>query len=585
MAMRTALFAALLAVAVAGPLSANAQVKEAPAPEGATGLAAKQVVRAKEHMIVAAHPDAAKAGLAMLEKGGSAVDAMIATQLVLGLVEPQSSGLGGGAFLVHFDAGAGKVTTLDGRETAPAGATPGLFLDAAGEPLDFIDAVVGGRSVGTPGTVMLLWEAHKRHGKLPWADLFIPAIELAEKGFAVSQRLNLLIGDAAESLFRQEAARAYFLSEEGVPLFAGTIRKNQPYADTLKAIAQKGPDAFYKGEIAADIVATVRENNENPGTLSLEDLAGYAVVERGPLCAPWKAYRVCGMGPPSSGAIAVAQMLMLTEPNGLDRLGPADPQAWRLIGDASRLAFADRELYVADPEFVKVPAGLTDRGYMAERSKLLARNKALTADEVTAGDPPRDHGFDYAPGKALELPSTSHVSIVDGAGNVVSLTTTIESGFGSRLMVRGFLLNNELTDFSFLPEVNGKPVANKVEPGKRPRSSMAPTIVLKDGKPVFVTGSPGGSRIIGYVARSIVAHLEWGLHPQQAASLPHADNRFGTYDLETGTAAENLAPALSELGYRVKSLDMNSGIHAIAITPEGLLGGADPRRDGVALGR
>lgn len=577
---------ALVAAALL-PLAGFAQAQtsaDAP-PEAATGVASKSLVRASDFMVVAAHPDATRAGLTMLEKGGSAVDAMVAVQLVLGLVEPQSSGLGGGAFLVHFDAGTGKLTTLDARETAPAAATPGLFLDAAGEPLDFFDAVVGGRSVGTPGTVALLWEAHQRHGKLPWPDLFQPAIRLAEEGFEVSARLNSLVSGAAESLFRNEAARAYFLSEEGVPIFAGTVLRNQPYADTLKAIARGGPKAFYEGEIAGDIVAAVRGNADNPGLLSLEDLAGYRVVERDPACATWKGMRVCGMGAPSSGTIAVGQILKLTEPWGLSSLDRRDPKAWRLIGDASRLAFADRELYLGDPDFMKIPKGMLDDGYLAERAKLLAGDKALTADEVEAGEPPTDHTLLLAPGWSPELPSTSHISIVDAAGNALSMTTTIESGFGSRVMVRGFLLNNELTDFSFLPEVNGKTVANRVEPGKRPRSSMAPIIVLKDGKPVFLTGSPGGSRIISYVANTLIARFEWGMDAQQAVSMPHLSNRFGTFDIEEGSEAVKLAPALEAMGFRVKAGELNSGSHAIAITADGLEGGADPRRDGLALGR
>ncbi|HSO47313.1 MAG TPA: gamma-glutamyltransferase, partial [Rhizobiaceae bacterium] len=376
-------------------LAPAATLAQEVAPEAATGRNEKALFAANRHMAVTADPAATRTATEILAKGGSAVDAAIAAQLVLGLVEPQSSGLGGGAFLVHFDAATGKVTTLDGRETAPAGATPRLFLDENGEPMQFFDAVVGGRSVGTPGTVALLYEAHKRHGKLPWADLFTPAIRLAEDGFSVSGRLNALISESAESLFRQEASRLYFLSEEGVPLFPGATRKNPQYAATLRAIAKDGPGGFYEGEIAADIVAAVAGDPDNPGTLSEADLKAYAVIEREPVCTAWRVYSVCGMGPPSSGAIAVAQILRLTEPFNLAKLGPNDPQSWRLIGDASRLAFADREKFVADPAFVKQPKGMLNGDYLSSRAKLLEGTQALGPDAVKAGEPPFDQAFNF----------------------------------------------------------------------------------------------------------------------------------------------------------------------------------------------
>jgi gamma-glutamyltranspeptidase/glutathione hydrolase len=570
---------ALVALLLALP--ANAQEV---APEGASGREAKALVTASSYMAVTADPTATKAASDILAKGGSAVDAMIAAQLVLGLVEPQSSGLGGGAFLVHFDAASKRLTTLDGRETAPLEAKPELFLKAGGEPMEFFDAVVGGRSVGTPGTVALLEEAHKRHGKLPWAELFAPAIKLAQEGFEVSGRLNALISESAETLYRQEASRMYFLSEEGVPLFPGARRTNPEYAETLKAIAAGGAKAFYEGAIATDIVATVR-GDENPGALSEQDFKAYAVIEREPVCAIYLAYEVCGMGPPSSGAIAVGQILALVQPYGLARLGPDDPQSWRIIGDASRLAFADREKYVADPAFVKQPKGMLNADYLATRAKLIAGPNALPPEGVSAGDPPFDHALDLAPGEAIELPSTTHLSIVDAGGNVVSMTSTIENGFGSRLMVRGFLLNNELTDFSFMPQRDGVPVANRVEGGKRPRSSMSPTIVMKEGAPVLVIGSPGGSRIINYVAQALIAHLDWGMDVQQAVAMPHLANRFGAYELEEGTQAEKLGPALEALGYKTSVTELNSGLHAIAIAPGRLEGGADPRREGMAAGQ
>lgn len=575
-----------LAPSLPGGHHALAQEKaDTVSPELASGRTQKDLVKSEKFMISAANPLAAQAGNDVLAKGGSAVDAMVAVQLVLGLVEPQSSGLGGGAFLVYWEEASQTISTIDGRETAPGEATPDLFLDDSGEPLSFFDAVVGGRSVGTPGTVALMEKAHQLHGKLAWADLFQPAIELAESGFAVSPRLNQLITDSAESLFQYPTTREYFLSEEGVPLFTGTIIKNQAYADTLRAIAQDGASAFYSGPIAQDIVTTVRNAEGNPGLLSLEDLQNYQVKERDAVCAPYRGHEVCGMGPPSSGALTVGQILGLIEPYDLATLGPSDPQSWRIIGDASRLAFADRGLYMADSDFVKMPKGLLNRGYLKERSNLLSSREALAGDAVEPGEPPRDHAFNGSPDESLELPSTSHFSIVDGEGNIVSMTTTIENGFGSRLMVRGFLLNNELTDFSFRSQVDGNPIANRVEPGKRPRSSMSPTIVLKDGKPVFVIGSPGGSRIIGYVAKTIIAHLDWGMNVQEAIELPHLVNRFGTYDVELGTVAEGFAPALADMGYEVSARDLNSGLHGIAITADGLEGGADPRREGVVLGQ
>jgi gamma-glutamyltranspeptidase / glutathione hydrolase len=544
----------------------------------------RAAVRSENYMIATANPHATRIGAEMLARGGSAVDAMIAAQLVLGLVEPQSSGLGGGAFLVHWDEAAGKMTTLDGRETAPLASGPDLFLDPQGKPLKFFDAVIGGRSVGTPGTVALMAEAHKRYGKLHWAELFQPAIDMAETGFVVSPRLQQSIEGAAESLYRFEPSRRYFLTEEGVPLFAGTIIRNQAYADTLRAIAEGGSQAFYSGPIASDIVETVANAAGNPGLLSLEDLAAYKVVEREPVCVNYRGYQVCGMGPPSSGALTVGQILKLVEPYPLAQLGPDNPQSWRIIGDATRLAFADRDLYMADSDFVKMPKGLLNGQYLAQRAKLLSGERMLGADMVAPGDPPQDHASLFAPHWGPDLPSTSHLSIVDASGNIASMTTTIENGFGSRLIVRGFLLNNELTDFSFVPAVDGVPVANRVEPGKRPRSSMAPTIVLRDGKPVFVVGSPGSSRIIPYVAVALVAHLDWQLDAQAATGLPHLINRYGGYELEKTTAAEGFRDALQAIGYPVEIKEIDSGLAAIAIGDAGLEGGADPRREGVASG-
>ena len=553
------------------------------APEIATGVSTKAMITADRFMITAANPHAAQAGHDVLARGGNAIDAMVATQFILGLVEPQSSGLGGGAFLVYYDAEDDHVTTYDGRETAPMAAKPTLFQDEEGEKLKFWDAVVGGRSVGTPGTVKLMYETHKAHGKLPWPSLVQPAIDLAESGFAVSDRLHQSIANDTERLSVHPDTKAYFFDAESKPHPVGYVLKNQAYAETLKKIAIGGANAFYVGPIALAIVDKVR-NAANPGVLSFTDLAHYKVVQRDPVCINYRDYLVCGMGPPSSGALTVGQILGLVQPYDLRELGPTSVDSWRLIGDASRLAFADRGRYMADSDFVPMPTeGLVSPGYLKQRSELLVGEKAL--DSVSAGEPEWDHSMLLADDESIEFKSTSHFSIVDADGNAVSITTTIENGFGSRLMSGGFLLNNELTDFSFATHNNGVPIANRVEPGKRPRSSMSPTIVLKEGKPYMIVGSPGGSRIIGYVAQAIIAHLDWGMNVQEAINMPHAVNRFGTFDLEEGTGAEALQGELEAIGYEVNVRSLNSGLHAIVIADGQLMGGADPRREGVVLGQ
>lgn len=584
---------AIFAASAAAAQQATDAVAPEPATQGAfealspevvaafEAKAAREPVEASNWMVAAANPWAAQAGAKMLAAGGSAADALVAVQSMLGLVEPQSSGLGGGAFLVYYDAATGALTTLDGRETAPLDATPTLFQDVQGEPMGFFDAVVGGRSVGTPGTPALMAEAHARWGALPWADVLRPAIDLAEAGFPVSPRLASLVARDAERLARFSSTAQYFLPG-GIPVQPGDRLVNQAYADTLIALAHGGVGAFYTGGIAQDIVETVRSAEGNPGGLSLLDLSLYRVKERAPVCVVYREHDVCGMGPPSSGALTVGQILGMLNAYDLSD-GPGDPDVRRLIGDASRLAFADRGRYIADSDFVPMPTkGLVDPSYLAERADLLNRSDAL--ETVTPGNPKFDHALNWADDTSPELPSTSHFVIVDAAGNVASMTTTIENAFGSRLMVRGFLLNNELTDFSFRSHVDGVPIANRVEPGKRPRSSMAPTIVMREDRPVLAIGSPGGSRIIGYVAQSIIAYLDWGMNVQEAVSVPHAVNRFGTYDLEEGTSVEALEAPLTEMGYEVGVRGLNSGLHAIAIGPM-LQGGADPRREGIALGQ
>ncbi|MFT7594014.1 MAG: gamma-glutamyltranspeptidase/glutathione hydrolase [Paracoccaceae bacterium] len=566
------------------PESATPSGFASTSPEVAAALQAKadgHPVEAQKWMIAAANPVAVQAGAEILRAGGSAADAMVAVQSVLGLVEPQSSGLGGGAFLIWYDAASGQLITLDGRETAPLAATPQLFQDDNGEPLKFFDAVVGGRSVGTPGTPALMADAHRRWGRMPWQWLFGAGITHAEQGFAVSPRLADLVERDAERLGRFPTTADYFLPG-GVALQAGDHLRNPDYAATLRALAVLGPAGFYTGPIAADIVRTVNQAPGNPGVLSARDLALYQVRERDPVCVTYRAHDVCGMGPPSSGALTVGQILGQLDHFDLAALGPDNAESWRLIGDASRLAFADRGRYMADSDYVPMPTkGLVDPAYLKQRAELLQGADALA--EAAPGTPEFDHALLWADDEAIELPSTSHISIVDAYGNVLSMTTTVENAFGSRLMVRGFLLNNELTDFSFRTHKDGVPIANRLEPGKRPRSSMAPTIVMKDGAPVLAIGSPGGSRIIGYVATSIIAWLDWGMDVQQAVALPHAINRFGTYDLEAESDAAALQDGLEALGYSVKLRDLNSGLHAIDLR-DGLKGGADPRREGIALG-
>ncbi|WP_305818310.1 gamma-glutamyltransferase [Photobacterium leiognathi] len=568
------------------PVFANeaSQASDNIEPEPTISQQSQQLVKGKEWMIATANKYASEAGADILSKGGSAVDAMITAQLVLGLVEPQSSGIGGGGFLVYWDNDNNQMTTFDGRETAPFAATPRLFQDNQGKPLKFYDAVVGGRSVGTPGTIKLLWRSHEPYGKLAWKSLFLPAIKLAKDGFIVSPRLAAMIEQDAQHLSRFPATKAYFFDNDGNPIKAGTKLTNPAYANTLLQIADYGPKAFYQGDIARDIVATVQQAEGNPGVLNTMDLASYSVKQREPICAPYRQYKVCGMGPPSSGALTLGQILAMLNHYPLAKLGADNVESWRLIGDASRLAFADRSRYMADSDYVPMPTrGLLDPAYLAQRAALLQGKQALT--KVEPGSPPWNHAQKQTSNEALELPSTTHLSIVDEEGNVVSLTSTIENSFGSRLMVRGFLLNNELTDFSFRSQIDGVPVANRIEPGKRPRSSMTPTIVMKDNQPVLTIGSPGGSQIIGYVAKTLVAYLDWGMDLQQAINLPNMNNRFGTFELEQDTAATAWAPKLEKLGYKTQIKDLNSGIQAISIAPDLLTGAADPRREGKVISR
>ncbi|WP_448189205.1 gamma-glutamyltransferase [Azospirillum sp. sgz301742] len=570
------------------PLSAAAQTTTAPAPagtqapEGATGRTTHALGTAAKYMAAAANPLAADAGREILRAGGNAVDAAIATQLVLGLVEPQSSGLGGGAFLVFYDGKAKALTTYDARETAPAAAKPERFMGADGKPMAFYDAVVGGKSVGVPGTVRLLETVHKAHGKLPWPRLFERAVRLASEGFTVSPRLNGLLGQEKYLAKNDPKAAAYFYQADGTPKPVGFLLRNPEYAVTLQAIAEKGASAFYEGPVAAEIVRTVTGHAANPGDMTEADLKAYQVKERPAVCGTYRVYTVCGMGPPSSGAVAVQQILGALEPVDMAALKAAPVDAVHRFAEAGRLAFADRGQYLGDPDFVKVPVkGLIDPGYIRSRAKLIDPAKSM--GKATPGDPPFQQGARMGASEGVEN-GTSHIAIIDSEGNAVSMTTTIEDQFGARLMTRGFLLNNELTDFALNPVENGQPVANRVEPGKRPRSSMAPTIVFKGGQLYAVVGSPGGSAIINYVAKTLVGMLDWGMDPQQAVDLANFGSRNGPTELEKGTEAETWVSALEAKGHTVKVMEMTSGTQAILVTPNGLAGGADSRREGVAIG-
>jgi gamma-glutamyltranspeptidase/glutathione hydrolase len=569
---------ALAALALCFAATAFAQPVDV-APEAASGRTEKQAVHAKRHMVVAANPIAARAGLEILRAGGSAIDAAIATQLVLNVVEPQSSGIGGGGFLLHWDAKAAKLAAYDGRETAPASAKAERFMSPDGRPLRYLQAVGSGMSVGTPGLVRMIELTHRNHGRIAWARLFEPAIRVAEEGFTVSPRLAQLL--ARDPLLRADAGARSMFFRDGAPLKAGETLRNPQLAATFRTLAKDGPDAFYRGAIARDIAAAVAAH-ASPGDLTEADLASYKAIERPPLCGEYRSHRICGAPPPSAGTATVSMLLGVLAPFRMERFRPLSPDAVHLFSEAGRLAYADRDRYLADPDFVATPtARLLDRGYLAARAKLIRPDRSLG---IAA--PGRLAGFGPGPGPlALELSSTTHLSVVDSAGNVVALTSSIESAFGSRIAVRGFLLNNELTDFSWLPRVDGELAANRVEGGKRPRSSMSPTIAFDaKGQPRYVLGSPGGNDIINYVAQTLVGLIDWKLDAQQAVDLPRYGSRNRATELEQGTSAEELVAPLKARGHDVRVQPQTSGLHVISITPGGLVGGADPRREGVAIG-
>ena len=572
-------------------------------PEGGSGWTDKPGWATEKFAMASANPLSTDAGYQVLKAGGSALDAAIAVQLVLGLVEPQSSGIGGGAFLLH--ATGREVTAWDGRETAPAAADEKLFLNADGKPMAFYDGVVGGRSVGVPGAVRMLEQAHKAHGRLPWAELYKPAILLAEQGFRVSPRLNTLLKNE-QHLKKDPVAAAFFYDTAGNPWPVGHVLKNPEFAAVLKGIAARGSGALLEGPVAQAIVDKVTKHPTNPGKMTLADLAGYQPKRRAPLCFDYpvaqsaKTYEVCGFPPPSSGAIAVGQILGILARTpaaqmklGVDGLPTAD---WlHYYTDASRLAFADRGQYVADPDFVQPPSGnwmsLLAPAYLQSRAALIGAQSMKLAQPGNPGAVKTS----YAPMPDQPEYGTSHISIVDGYGNALAMTTTIEDQFGARQMVKGFLLNNELTDFSFAPtDAQGQPIANRVQPGKRPRSSMSPTLVFEKaadgtrGPLVMSAGSPGGALIIHYTAKTLYGVLNWGLTPQQAINLPNFGSTNGPSVLEEKIFPPTTVEALRTRGAEVREMNMTSGLQALTRTEvhgkKLWMGGADPRREGVVMG-
>ena len=533
-------------------------------------------------MVSAADPRAAEAGAEMLRRGGSATDAAIATMLALNVVEPQSSGIGGGGFYVRGTRD-GKVETLDGRETAPAAAGPDWFLDAEGKPLGRKEAMLSGLSIGVPGNLALVAEAHRRHGKLPWAELFEPAIRLAREGWTATERFHSFLARVPDRAGRGPAGKALYFDDSGEPVATGTALRNPVLADTLERIAKAGPDTFYRGPQAEAMAAKVQADTPRPQAMTSQDVAAYEAKWRTPVCGTYRVYRICGMGPPSSGATTVIAILGQLEAFDMAGLGPDSPVAWHLFAESQRLAYADRERYLGDDDFVSVPvAGLTDHAYLARRGALIAADRSLakaepgTPDGVTTpppdGDEPKEHG-------------TSHFVVVDREGNAVSYTSTVEGPFGSGLMFGGFYLNNELTDFSFTPDKDGRPVANRVEGGKRPRSSMSPTLVYgPDGKLFLAVGAAGGATIPVQVARVLIGVIDWKLPIGDALALPVLFSPGDRVFLEKGSVLEAMIPQLNALGHdQIMAVTLPLKTNAIEVTASGLIGAADPRSEGTAI--
>ena len=539
---------------------------------------------AKRHMIVAAEPDASEAGRLMLRQGGSAVDAAIAAQMVLTLVEPQSSGIGGGSYLVVSDGAA--LYAYDGRETAPASAHPRMFLDAQGRPRRSSDVIPGGLSVGVPGTVAVLAMAHKAHGRLPWARLFEPAIRLAEQGFVVQPRLASQLRQESTSYAAMPALRTLFFNPSGTAVRAGQTWRNPRLAASLREIAEKGLEGFYRGAIADEIVRAVATAPRNRAVMTRNDIAAYEAKGREPLCGVYRLHRICSVPPSTSGGVTVLQILALLERFPSAQLEPATLSVVHLISEASRLAYADRERWLGDPDFVSVPLrGLLDRAYVEMRSRLIEPQGSMGI--ASAGTPPMRQGalIDYAPQAPQVEMGTSHLSVVDERGQVVSMTTTIEGAFGAHIAAGGFVLNNELTDFAFEPEIDGRPVANAPGPGKRPLSSQAPVVVFgPDGRFLASLGSPGGRLIIAYVAQALVNLIDGQLSMPAVAAAPRHVNLNGPTMIESGTRLEGLSPMLSRMGHQVHATSFDSGVNGIRRVADGYEGGADPRREGVALG-
>lgn len=574
-----------LALACSEPTKTTSNDKGEIAPEGGTGqVFQNKLFLADQYIVTTANKHATHAGIEILQNGGNAIDASVAIQMVLNLVEPQSSGLGGGLFYLYYDMKTQKMLALDGREVVPQAADDKLFLQSDGTPKGFFEAVVGGKSVGVPGTLKALKTMHEKHGKLPWSELFVPAIRLAKNGFNVSPRLHYLL-NKYDYLKNSPNARAYFYDENGNAVKEGAVLKNPAFAETLRQIAEQGIKPFYEGQIGQAIAKTVQNAHVNPGTLTIDDLKSYDVVHRDPLCIDYRDHKVCGL-PPVSGGICVMQILGVLENFDLKQVPLNSEKFIHLFSQSAKLVFADRALYLGDPDFVAVPVNsLIDKTYLKKRSSLIGETDIGVA---VAGDVKSKMGWHLKRGEdqSLELPSTSHFNVIDKEGNAVAITSTIENGFGSTLMTNGFILNNELTDFSFVAMQDGLPVANRIQPGKRPRSSMSPLFVFdKEGKLVLLIGSAGGSRIIQNVAQTIVAVLDYGLDVQSAISLPHVvDLNSGKLELEENTTLVDLKDALEKRGHKVVIKDLNSGVHGIHVKDGKLTGGADPRREGFVLG-
>jgi gamma-glutamyltranspeptidase / glutathione hydrolase len=538
-------------------------------------------VLAQTGVVSAADPRAAAAGQEILRAGGNATDATLAMMLALTVVEPQSSGIGGGGFFLLHDVKTGKPYSVDGRETAPSSATPQLFLNPDGKPMDFRQAVPGGRSVGIPGNIALMAKAHRKAGKLPWARLFTPAIRLADDGFEVTPRLARSLAQMGALWNDFPAAQALYW-QDGKPKSAGMTVINKPLAALYRTLAKKGARAFYTGANAKAIIATAGRSARNPTVITPRDISGYQAKERAPVCATYRVYRLCGMGPPSSGATTVFQILGMLERFDLKALGADNPESWHLIAEAMRLSYADREQYLADADFVTVPvAGLLDKAYVASRSALIARETSLPS--YPAGKPPGS--TQTATAEAVPENGTTHFTAVDKWGNVAAMTSTVEGPFGSQLVVNGYFLNNELTDFTFRPEIDGKPVANRVEAGKRPLSSMSPTIVYDaTGKPIFTVGAAGGRTIIMQVAKTLIAHLDWGMDAKDAIAAPNIWWAGDAVQVEANTPLAAMAGRLAGYGRPVLATDMTRlKANAAQRTPQGWVGAADPRSEGIAL--